>query len=623
MTQLSNDNDPKLAIDTSHINDSIGRLYHKPGLELSQHATMAEIQDMVQKGELVPSTTNVISVKSSPHLIRWAAKQATTTLLTDVVRNPKWFSGMSDNRFDKAVDHYSKESERIRDASGLQGSNVHNACEHEAKGLPLPIPFNKLTQNEQKMIEAWRRWVDTFQPEFQHLEITGFGQTPHMKGYAQTTDFFAKIKNMNTIGDYKCVTNDTKILMSDGTSLRADEVTEGQLVAAWTKDKGLHSAPISYVGDNGEHETVTITTATGHTVTTTTNHPFWSSRKTKNLGWVNAEDLRTGDDVYLSYGWDYSTARKEVEWPYNRNLSPYLYGLLWSLGHFNNVPWTENTYLSLPTVSRETLRDELKFIGFVFDKAGRVSLKRAINKIARKNGISFQELADMMTSASLPNYVHTLNLEGKQAFIAGIKEIFANKEKFPDDINIIFKEEEPIRELQQFFLNYGHPAIVNINNNSSYPHLRTFFEDDNTVYTHGSETTRIVKITQNSIPQPTVAIEVKGSHTHITGGIISHNTNRKGTSVDVALQLAANQRTDTLFVDNITPIEQPKTELALAVHLGTNRATTHIIDTSDEVYDTFVGLREAWDFQAFANHNAYRKTSKSLIVREINSLKDL
>lgn len=618
--------EPALSINTDNIDSRIGRLYRKPDFVVPENASVEDIKRMVDEGDLVPSTTNIIGVMNSPYLLPWAARVSVEKVLQDVYRKPLWFEDLGyAYRFDKAVKHYSSTPEKIRDQAGHRGSNVHEFCEHEARGLPTPMLYENLSMEEKAMVSNWRRWCDMFQPDFKFIEVTGFGETEEGKGYAQTTDFIANIKNISTIGDYKCVTPDTKIMLYDGSTVKAEELREGDYVASWSERRGLTPSKVSYIGDNGKHETVTVTTSTGHTLTTTRNHPYWMSRSSK-AGWMNAEELRVGDYAFLAYGWDHtptnSTAAKEP-WPFNKNISPYLFGLLWSLGQFNNLVWTENTYLKLPRISRDNLRDELKYVGFVFNKEGQISLKRAVNKIARKNDISFEEAANLFTSPTLPNYVHSLNIQGKQAFLAGVKEVFANKEKYADEINVIFMREEPIRELQQFLLNYGLPAEVHIDNKASYPHLKTIFEDDETIYTHGPQATRIVKIEYSEEPEKTLAIEVEVTHTHITNGLITHNTNRSGLSATVGLQLAANSRTHTLMVDDVKAVEQPITDLALAVHISPVKASTFVVDISDRTYEAFKGLREAWDFYAFSDYNKRNRTQDNPLIREVRSLEDL
>lgn len=618
--------DPALSINTEHIDPRIGRLYRKPDFTLPENMTVEEVKQLVEEGTLYPSTTNIISVMNSPYLLPWAARVSVEKVLEDINSHPLWFEALqNESRFRVAVKHYASTPEKIRDAAGVRGTIVHEFCQYEAKGLPTPILFENLNMEEKAMVSNWRRWVDTFQPDFKFVEVTGFGKTDKGKQFAQTTDFIANINNISSIGDYKCVTSDTKIMLFDGSTVKAEDLKEGDIVASWSERRGLTPAPVSYVGENGNHRTVTVTTNTGHSLTTTLNHPYWMSRASR-AGWMNAENLKVGDYVFVAYGWDHTPANSgsaKPEWPFNKNISPYLFGLLWSLAQFNNLVWTENTYLQIPRISRESLRDELKYVGFIFNKEGKISLKRAVNKIARKNDLSFEEVADLMTSPTLPNYVHSLNIQGKQAFLAGVKEVFANKEKYADEINVVFQREEPIRELQQFLLNYGLPAEVYIDNNAAYPHLRTVFEDDETIYTHGPQATKIVKIEYSEEPERTLAIEVDGTHTHITNGLITHNTNRSGLSSSVALQLAANSRTDTLYVDDIKPVEQPATDIALAVHISPQKVSTYQVNVDESVYEAFQGLRDAWDFYAFSDYDKRTSAPKGPIVREIKSLKDL
>lgn len=617
MPEVQKAADPALAINTDEINDLIGRLYRKPDFILPENLDLNIIKQLVQDGLLFPSTTNIISVKSSPHLIPWSnyvvAKELVEFILND---------SNSVERIEKskqiAINWFKNTPIRDRDNAGKRGSNIHLAVEQITKGKT--IKNMSLTEDEKKAVDNWKRWVDTFQPEFHHLEVTGFGTTKDDKAFGGTIDFTAKINSREAIGDYKCVVDDTKILMADGSQKNAIDIKEGDMVVAWSKSNNLHTGRVSYAGDNGFHKTITITTTSGQTLTTTLNHPYWSSQRGKNLGWVKAEDLRVGDELYSAIGWNYAPAREVVEWPFGRNLSPYALGLLWAIRNYGTEDWRTEHLINLPKISRSGLREELHELGFHFNKAGQLNTRKGLAKIARKNGLEISEVLDLFDREDLPSFVFASDGKYVPGFLTAIREVFVNKEVYDKEIYVVFRHAAALKTLQQYLLNHGQPANIHKDIKSGLEYLRTPFEDEDTIYGYGPSATRISSIQISEEVEHTVALEVEGSHTHVTNGLITHNTNRSGLHSDIALQLAANARFKQITPDNKTLIPMPKIELGLGVHISANKVTTKEVDISESVWGYFESLRNAWDFHAFEGR---LNKPEGVFLREINSPKDL
>jgi LAGLIDADG DNA endonuclease family protein/portal protein len=109
---------------------------------------------------------------------------------------------------------------------------------------------------------------------------------------------------------YKCQVPETPIAMWDGRRLRADEVRPGDEVVAWageavpgivTRAEWQPPAPI-----------ITVTTQRGRVLRTTPQHPYLARRVVKRYGrvtvlsdedWVEAAELRPGDLVRVGLGW--------------------------------------------------------------------------------------------------------------------------------------------------------------------------------------------------------------------------------------------------------------------------------------------------------------------------------
>lgn len=603
--------DPVLAISND---EPIGRLYHKPGVTIPDNLTKKDISKLVKEGTLVPSTTNVIGVKSSPYLLPWATRKVAESVVQLVRTNSSSFISRVKENGAGAIDYLSKAADRERDAWGLQGSNIHLAC--ELLGKNQSIDHLTLTPYEKQSVDRWKEWLDKFQPVFKYLETTGFGTTRSGLGYAHTTDFIAEIEHDMVIGDYKCVTDETPILLPDGSTKPAIEIKQGDEVVTWDKSSGLHTAKVLYAGDNGSHKIVRGTTLSGHQLDTTENHPYWASRKSQQLNWVKAEDLKLGDEVYVAMGWNYSPYRQPISWPFNKYFSPYTFGLLWSLRNFLNIDIADTDTLELPPISGEGLAQELKEMSFQFAKDGRVKMKRGLNKIADKNKIPLEELLAYINTPDLPSFVYGGSPIAYSAFLTGVMEVFANRELSNEEL-IVVMNEKALHNLQSLYSNYGQPATLVKDPRSGHSFLKAPFETRDTIFTHGLSATRIANI-EILDEQHTVALEVEGAHTHITGGIVTHNTNRSGLHTEVALQLAANSRGETLSPDNKTLVPMPKIAYGLGVHLSPDQATTALINIDDDVFEVFEALRDVWEYAAFSTVK-----SKSVFLKPILKKSDL
>lgn len=613
-----NSDDPALSIDTDNIDKKMGRLYRRPDFEVPENLKAKELRELVREGKLVPSTTNILGVRSSPFLLPWATRVVATEAMTMARKSPDMFLNRVRANFYGAIDYFKDAANRERDHWGNQGTRIHKVAEHI--GLGEDYSYMTFTDYEKQSIDQFKRWLDLFQPSYNYLEITGFGKTEDNLGYAQTTDFIADINGEKFIGDYKCVVDETPVLLPTGATKFAADLVEGEEVVAWTKEKGLHTSRVSYVGDNGDHKVATITTNSGQKITTTLNHPFWSSRKNQGLSWIMAKDLKVGDELYVALGWNYSPAREAVEWPYGKNLSPYVLGMLWSLCNYSKQDWRNEKFIELPGVSRQGLRDELKEIGFSFNKAGKLNTSNGLAKIARKNKISMDDLFDLIDTPTLPDFVYGADSNHITGFIAGIQEVFANKEIFNEEVYVVFHNREALENLQQFYLNYGQPALIGKDPKRKLEYLKVPFDSDETIFAHGPAATRIVGIEITEEPQHTIAIEVEGSHTHITSGLITHNTNRSGLHIDIAAQLAANARVDDIYPDNKTRVDMPPVQRGLGIHISPKGVETVEVDISDEVYEIFTSLRKVWNFSAF--EGKYFKP-KGVMLRTIKTPKDL
>ncbi|MDU7718996.1 MAG: polymorphic toxin-type HINT domain-containing protein, partial [Cutibacterium avidum] len=106
------------------------------------------------------------------------------------------------------------------------------------------------------------------------------------------------LSTVTDVSRHGCFVAGTQVLMADGTSKNIEDVVAGDMVAAYNPETG--QAEPGEVTDTYIHDQVAtwqVATESG-TVTTTAVHPFYVDGK----GWVEAQDLRAGDQLYDETG---------------------------------------------------------------------------------------------------------------------------------------------------------------------------------------------------------------------------------------------------------------------------------------------------------------------------------
>ena len=106
------------------------------------------------------------------------------------------------------------------------------------------------------------------------------------------------LSTVTDVSRHGCFVAGTQVLVADGPSKDIEDVVAGDMVAAYNPETG--QAEPGEVTDTYIHDQVAtwqVTTESG-TVTTTAVHPFYVDGK----GWVEAQDLRAGDQLYDETG---------------------------------------------------------------------------------------------------------------------------------------------------------------------------------------------------------------------------------------------------------------------------------------------------------------------------------
>lgn len=595
--------------------DIIGRLYRRPDFILPQNFQDVDVlRGLVSNGDLMPSITNVIGVRNSPHLLPWATKLVATEAIRIAGRFPQDLV----SRPEQALKYLKNTAEREKIFWGTQGTHVHQVVELLAQGENVDH-FN-LTEYERQTVDAWKRWLDLFQPRFNFLELTGFGSTSSGLKFAGTADFHATINGVNILGDYKCVTDETPVLLADGSQIPAKDLTADMLVVAWDETQGMHTSRVTYVGDNGIQDIIIIRSANGQEIECTPNHPMLTTDENGGFSWKNAEDITAGDSLFLASGWAYSPFKFNTDWGFNKHLSPYLLGMLWSLASFSTTPWTESGKFDYPKVARTELFDELSSFGFLRSRDETLRVKTGLQRVAKKTKISIPELLEIINTESIPHVVLGSSLIYQEAFLSGVQEVFANKGISPEHFLVEFTSVTALRSLQQLYLNLGHETRLGMNPNTHRVLLRVPFQSSEALHAYGVEETKVTFAKRYDGRKHTIAIEVEGAHTHVTSGFITHNTNRSGLHSDIAFQLAANRNVTEISPDSVTMVAPPQVDMTVGLHLSPKGPVMKEIESGPEIFEDFESLRRIWDFHAFdgrLNH------SKGVLLRTIKDPESL
>jgi len=146
-----------------------------------------------ETGDKVPGVTSVLDMLPKPFLKFWAAKLVAETAVDHA---GSWIGMALAGDKQGAIDYLKRAPMRNTGAAAARGTDAHVIFEDMAGG----VPTGKLHPDMEIFATHFQSFVDTFQPEFLHLEGTVWSDDP---AYAGSFDWIAKIGDEVIIGDNK------------------------------------------------------------------------------------------------------------------------------------------------------------------------------------------------------------------------------------------------------------------------------------------------------------------------------------------------------------------------------------------------------------------------------------
>lgn len=357
---------------------------------------------------------------------------------------------------------------------------------------------------------------------------------------------------------YKCLHPDTDVSMWDGSLRRAADVLAGDQVVAWAEGNAALGV-VSVVEEQPASPIVTVTTQRGRVIKTNDRHPFLL----KDGSWIAAIDLNRGDLLVTGLGF----ATDDVQ----DSITPYE---AWVLGA---LVGDGSTVSSTPVVSAwdEGIRTRLQ-IGHQLNWTGKGHDYRVLG--VRASAVSAGIMGKRSWEKRIPAQVMAGSAKVKAAFISGLIDTDGHVSdpaiRRSAEVGITSTCRELLRDAQHLLASLGVNSSVSLSMPSSAARpgrdawrlialgndqarrlvavldlacsakaarLATYAQTPSRE--DRSRFDRVVSV-EVGAPEVTIGIEVAGHHTHVTGGVVTHNTLYTAGGADVTVIGANMQQMD-------------------------------------------------------------------------------
>jgi intein/homing endonuclease len=347
---------------------------------------------------------------------------------------------------------------------------------------------------------------------------------------------------------YRCVTADAEVALWDGRRVRADQVRDGDMLVAWADGQPV---PGMVAGTQWQPPSpvVTVRTQRGRVLRSTRQHPYLARVVSGRLGdpparerWVAAADLKRGDLLRAGLGWAGDLGRADRCTIHEA----------WTLGLITGDGCTTMT---TPTISAWDAGTRARLAaGYQLRHTGKGHDYRVLKVVGlcRANGLMGKRAWEKRIPVAI--MLATPKIQG--AFLAGL----IDADGHVTDPAVRASAEIGITSTSLDLLRDAQHLLAGLGINASVSHCATGAGRKHItwrLHIHGNDQAAIlagvadlaceakaarladyasrgslqrrslydrVTSVETGPEEPTIAIEVADYHTHVTGGLVTHNT---------------------------------------------------------------------------------------------------
>lgn len=422
--------------------------------------------------------------------------------------------------------------------------------------------FNKSEPNGQIVLGAGsheQARMDVYEPLVEIIE-----QDDELLARLRIKDSMREIENKETgtilkviSSENYCVHPQTLIEMADGRRMPAREVRAGDQIISWDGEQ-LVIAPIFSVERQKQSPIYHIKTHRGREIRVTSEHPFLTMTdgrrqqdQTHQYKWIPARELRIGNRLRVALKWPEAKESGDVEnawalgaWTGDGECGRFRFinaddEIVQRMGQFmrsigsnlkSHLSTRQKQGRSNPFYPQE---HEVMGIGPRRKSPGREWVREHFGERARSH------------SKKIPDCIWQGGKKVWAAYLAGWFDTDGCVPKTARMVRLCSVNPDLLESGRALFARLGINACVkgNLINISGYDQLKLFYEiigpymalsskremlvrkiDAGVEWIYRAHTTDFVVSIDIEEPAETISLEVNGMHTHVTDGLITHNT---------------------------------------------------------------------------------------------------